>query len=75
LKQAVEHMSALNAEAAARPTDPAVRCQLGRLCERLGKVELAASWYRAALACDPDNQEAADALAILGQGVADHSRH
>ncbi|WP_161602165.1 tetratricopeptide repeat protein [Tautonia marina] len=66
LKQALETMSAMNAEAAARPTDPAIRNQLGRLCERLGKVQLAASWYRAALACDPGNQEAAAALAALG---------
>ncbi|MEW4571083.1 tetratricopeptide repeat protein [Tautonia sp. JC769] len=69
LRQAVERMSALNAEAAARPTDPAVRCRLGRLSERLGRVELAASWYRAALACDPGHREAADALADLGGRV------
>lgn len=65
LKQAIVEMSALNAEASAHPLDPGVRCRLGRLCERLGKFELAASWYRAALACDPRNPEAGSALAAL----------
>ncbi len=65
LKQAIEQMSALNAEAAAQPTDPVVRCRIGRLCEQLGKVDLAASWYRAALSCDPGNPEAAAALVAL----------
>ena len=65
LKQAVVDMSALNAEATDHPLDPGVRCRLGQLCERLGKPELAASWYRAALACDPRNREAGSALAAL----------
>ena len=67
LKRAVEEMSALNAEAAEHPLDPEVRCQLGRLCERLGKLDLAASWYRAALACDPEHEEARASLATLGR--------
>lgn len=62
LKQAVVTMSRLNAEAADNPTDPGVRVRIGRICEDLGKPELAASWYRAALACDP---RSADALAAL----------
>jgi tetratricopeptide (TPR) repeat protein len=67
LKQAVESMSALNAEAADRPLDPDVRCRLGRLCELLGKPELAASWYRAALACDPGHEDARSSLAALAR--------
>jgi tetratricopeptide (TPR) repeat protein len=65
LKEAVITMSTLCAEAARRPLDPAVRIRLGRLCESLGKRELAASWYRAALACEPRSEEARSALARL----------
>jgi tetratricopeptide (TPR) repeat protein len=65
LKGAVVAMSDLCDEAARRPTDPAVRVRLGRLCETLGKPQLAASWYRAALACEPRNEEARSALAAL----------
>jgi tetratricopeptide (TPR) repeat protein len=65
LKRAVITMSNLCDVAAQRPLDPGVRIQLGRLCEFLGKRELAASWYRAALACDPLSQEARSALARL----------
>jgi Flp pilus assembly protein TadD len=65
LKKAVIALSELNTEAAHRPTDPGVRIHLGRVCESLGKPELAASWYRAALACDPRNEEARSALAAV----------
>jgi tetratricopeptide (TPR) repeat protein len=64
LKEAVITMSNLCAEAARRPLDSAIRIRLGRLCEFLGKRELAASWYRAALACDPRNEEARSAVAM-----------
>jgi tetratricopeptide (TPR) repeat protein len=64
LKRAVVTMSDLNAEAARHPADPLVRIRLGRLCEFLGKPALAASWYRAALACDPRNEEARAALPL-----------
>jgi superkiller protein 3 len=65
LKRAVADMSRLNAEASDNPTDPDVRVRIGRLCESLGKPELAASWYRAALACDPRSAEALAALQPL----------
>jgi tetratricopeptide (TPR) repeat protein len=65
LKGAIVAMSDLCAEAALRPTDPAVRVRLGRLCETLGKPALAASWYRAAIACEPRNEDARSALAAL----------
>ena len=65
LKGAVVTMSNLCAEAARSPLDAGVRIKLGRLCEFLGKRELAASWYRAALACDPRSPEARAALALL----------
>jgi tetratricopeptide (TPR) repeat protein len=55
-------MEAKNAEADAHPDDAAVRVELGRISERLGKAELAASWYRAALACDPRDADTLRAM-------------
>ena len=69
LKRAVASMSRLNAEASDNPADPGVRVRIGRVCEGLGKPGLAASWYRAALACDPHSGEAQAALQpLLSQG-------
>lgn len=51
-------MSALNDEAARNPTDAEVRHKLGNVCAELGKIDMAASWYRAALACDPHHAAA-----------------
>lgn len=56
LKLGLARMSSLNDQAASNPQDPEVRYQLGKLCVDLGKPELAASWYRAALACDPGHR-------------------
>jgi tetratricopeptide (TPR) repeat protein len=64
LKGAVISMSSLCDQAADHPLDPAVRIRLGSLCKFLGKFELAVSWYRAALACDPRDPEARAALAM-----------
>jgi tetratricopeptide (TPR) repeat protein len=58
-------MTLLNDEAALRPADAEVRDRLGRLCLRLGKPELAASWFYAALACDPGHAGARRELAAL----------
>jgi tetratricopeptide (TPR) repeat protein len=58
-------LSRLDDEAAQRPGDAEVREQLGDLCQRLGKAELAASWYIAALSCDPERASARRALRAL----------
>jgi tetratricopeptide (TPR) repeat protein len=58
-------MSDLNAKAAEDPHNADVRDQLGRLCVELGKPDLAASWYRAALACNPRHAGARLGLAAL----------
>ena len=65
LKKAVVMISDLDAQATRSPEDPGVRIQLGRACERLGKPEQAALWYRAALACNPLSAEARAAMAAL----------
>jgi tetratricopeptide (TPR) repeat protein len=53
LNRGLAEMSDLNRQADRDPRDAEVRYRLGRLCTELGKPDLAASWYRAALACDP----------------------
>jgi tetratricopeptide (TPR) repeat protein len=58
LNKGIAEMSALNQQAERAPHDADVRWRLGRLCADLGKPDLAASWYRAALACDPKHTPA-----------------
>jgi Flp pilus assembly protein TadD len=65
LKTALSTLANLCGVASQRPTDSGVRIRLGRLCESLGKPSFAAMWYRAALACDPRNEEARLALAAV----------
>lgn len=48
------------------PRDAAVRAQLGSLAVRLEQIELAKSWFRAALALEPGNQAIARALLDVG---------
>jgi tetratricopeptide (TPR) repeat protein len=65
LKQALADMSDLNERAARAIGDADVRYRLGQLCVTLGKPELAASWYRAALACNPNHSGARAGLKVL----------
>lgn len=65
LNRTSDEMTALSEEASLEPEDPDLRSQLARLCIRLGKPELAVSWYRAALACDPGHAEARFGLNAL----------
>ena len=65
LNKGLAEMSDLNRQAERAPHDADVRYRLGRLCVDLGKPELAASWYRAALACDPGHAAARFGLKAL----------
>ena len=65
LNKGLAEMSALNQQADRDPHNADVRYRLGRLCVELGKPELAASWYRAALACDPKHAAARLGLRAL----------
>ena len=65
LNKGLAEMSALNRQAEREPHDADVRYRLGRLCAELGKAELAASWFRAALACDPRHSAARLGLKAL----------
>ncbi|MCA1686778.1 MAG: hypothetical protein LC745_12585, partial [Planctomycetia bacterium] len=70
LNRDLAEMSALDGEADRNPEDPEVRCRIGALCARLGKFDLAASWFNAALACDPHHTGAREALLALKRGAA-----
>jgi tetratricopeptide (TPR) repeat protein len=75
LNKGLAEMSTLNERAEHAPHDADVRWRLGRLCVDLGKLELAASWYRAALACDPKHTEARLGLnALRSASRADGTR-
>jgi tetratricopeptide (TPR) repeat protein len=65
LNASLAEMSRLNDEAAGRPQDADVRLRIARLCEQLGKVDLAASWYRSALAIEPGSTAARSGIASL----------
>ena len=52
----------LDEMASQKPGDAAIRCELGRHFIILGRLPLASSWYRAALACDPASLEAREGL-------------
>jgi tetratricopeptide (TPR) repeat protein len=65
LKADTAEMSNLCLRATKDTNDTSVRCRLAGVCLRLGKPELAAYWYRAALACDPTNVEAGRGLNSL----------
>jgi tetratricopeptide (TPR) repeat protein len=60
-------MDRLNREAGRNRDDPEIRYQLGRVCVSLGRPELGASWYLAALACDPRHPGATLGLKALGR--------
>ncbi len=52
----------LNHEMSARPNDPALRCELGRLYLRYGKEREGVRWLQSALRADPGYQAARQAL-------------
>jgi Flp pilus assembly protein TadD len=67
LNRLMAEMDRLNREAGKNPADPEIRCQLGHLGVALGRPELGASWYVAALACDPHHPGAKLGLKTLGR--------
>lgn len=44
-------LSQLTQDAIAKPTDPEIREKMAEICSQMGKLELAASWKKAAEAC------------------------
>jgi tetratricopeptide (TPR) repeat protein len=67
LVEVKDTVSGLIREADRNPGDPEVRYRLGTLCHRLNDPEMAAAWFQAALACDPNHDAARRALLALGQ--------
>ena len=65
LRSDLDELAVLDDQAASHPRDPRVRVRLASVCRRLGMTAMAASWYRAALACDPTIDQARTGLAEL----------
>lgn len=65
MKREREHATRLHRKAAADPWDDQSRVELGLLYQRWRRWAEAQMWLRSALACNPDNRAAADALAQL----------
>jgi tetratricopeptide (TPR) repeat protein len=53
-----ERFSQLNNDVIIEPTNIAMRLELGKLAEEIGKPELAVIWYQAVLTIDSQNQQA-----------------
>jgi tetratricopeptide (TPR) repeat protein len=66
LQQIWARFSDLQIDAINQPTNAGLRFEIGTLAQQLGKIDLARSWYQAALAIDPTFLPAADALTALG---------
>jgi tetratricopeptide (TPR) repeat protein len=70
LRRMSRELSGLNDEAARNVFDAGIRHRIGLICVGLGKPELAASWYVAALACDPNHAGARRDLAALNRSMS-----
>ena len=68
LKDTFLKFSDLHQDAIKQPFNVDLRLQLGQFAERLGKFEIAKSWYRAVLGLQPDNEMALQAIQKLDQG-------
>jgi len=53
-----ERFSKLNVDVIGEPANIAMRLELGKLAEEIGKPELAVTWYQAVLTIDAQNQKA-----------------
>jgi tetratricopeptide (TPR) repeat protein len=64
--------SELHDVASQNPADADVRFRIGDLARKLGKRELARTWFRAALSLQPSHAAAAAALAELQSAPTNH---
>ena len=62
LQKKWQKFSDLQLDAINNQIDPTIRYQIGVLAKELGKPELAIVWFKAALAIEPNNRLAANAL-------------
>lgn len=70
LKTLRETFSKLHEDAAKNLDDPKVRVELGRVAEKLGRLDLAAVWYQAVLKIDPLNADAKTLLEAVLQKLS-----
>ena len=62
LRAAWSKFSDLHIDAIDQPTNAEIRNEIAAIAEDLGRLDLARTWYRAALAIDPNNARALDGL-------------
>lgn len=60
-----EKFAKLHQDASSKPQDAAVRVELALTAQELQLLDVAKSWYKAALTLDPKNENARKSLAIL----------
>lgn len=65
IRSAEREFSELHDVASEKPADADIRVRIGTLARKLGKPDLARSWFRAAMALQPDHAAARSALAEL----------
>jgi predicted Zn-dependent protease len=76
----LSRLQGLTEEVARRPTDPAPRCEAGKICLRNGQEQEGLRWLLGALQCDPHHRPTHDALAEYyerhgdAQAAAEHRR-
>jgi len=71
LQEQWQRFSDLQIDAINRPTDAPLRYEIGQFASQLGKPELAATWFQAALSIDPGLSPAAEALEKLTTSATD----
>ncbi len=62
-----QHLDELHRRAARAPWDDRVRAEIADVCLKLNRAAEARTWLRAALACNPDNGQAREALERVSQ--------
>jgi predicted Zn-dependent protease len=64
--RARERLTDLFQKSSERPWDDELRCEIAELCLKLNRPQEARTALRAALACNPDNEQARRRLAEIG---------
>lgn len=67
LNEGLRRLTDLNERAASAPEDAAIKREIARVHRDLGMIELARSWYLAAIACEPSDPSARIELERLSE--------
>jgi len=75
LRETWSKFSDLHIDAIDQPTNAEVRCEIGALAEKLDRLDLAGTWYQAALAINPNSARALAGLqAVAAKRSADREK-